>query len=291
MTNLQAGSVKQPGVKTGSNLPKIGTIRKVTPLIGAEILDVDLRKLTPELIAGIRATLLESSVVFFRDQTLTEDEHKALGRAFGKLHIHPLVKTQIATHPEIVVIETDANSTRVAGELWHSDATADPEPPLGSLLYMREAPANGGGDTLFASTAAAYDALSPSMKEFLEGLTAIHDGEQLRVRVNALRNPDERQLFSEHPVVRTHPETGRKCLFVNRVYTSHIVQLTKSESDAVLAYLFAHMEIPQFQCRFKWQTNSIAFWDNRSALHHAVWDYFPQRRFAHRVTICGDRPV
>ena len=291
MPTLQAGSAKRPETKAGSDALKMGAIRKVTPLIGAEILDVDLRKLTPELVAGIRATLLESSVVFFRDQRLTEDELKAVGRAFGKLHIHPLVKTQITAHPEIVVIETDANSTRVSGEVWHSDATADSEPPLGSLLYMREAPANGGGDTLFASTTAAYDALSASMKKFLEGLTAIHDGEQLRRDVKALRNPNERQIFSEHPVVRTHPETGRKCLFVNRIYTSHIVQLTKSESDALLAYLYAHMEIPQFQCRFKWQTNSLAFWDNRSTLHHAVWDYFPQRRFAHRVTICGDRPV
>jgi len=290
LTNLHVGQTQHPGITQGSKVPVVGTVKKLTPLIGAEILDVDLTKLTPELVASIRATLLDNCVVFFRDQHLTIEQHKALGRAFGKLHIHPVARPLMEEHPEITVIQSDENSKMVAGETWHSDASADSEPPLGSLLYMKEVPPNGGGDTLFASTYAAYDALSPAMKKFLEGLTAIHDGERLR-GMNFTRNYLEKLIASEHPVVRTHPETGRKCLFVNRVYTSHIVQLSKPESDALLAYLYAHMEIPLFQCRFKWQPNSIAFWDNRCALHHAVWDYYPQRRYGHRVTICGDKPA
>ena len=161
---------------------------------------------------------------------------------------------------------------------------------MGSILYMKEVPQNGGGDTLFASTYAAYDALSPAMKTFLEGLTAVHDTERLRGVIDIKKSAPEKFAAAEHPVVRTHPETKRKCLYVNGVFTSHIVQLSRSESDAVLAFLYRHQEIPQFQCRFKWEVGSIAFWDNRCTLHHAVWDYYPYRRCGHRVTICGDRP-
>jgi taurine dioxygenase len=155
---------------------------------------------------------------------------------------------------------------------------------------MTVVPENGGGDTLFASTSAAYDALSPAMKRFLEGFTAIHDGERLRGDYS-IKKSSERLIASEHPVVRTHPVTNRKCLYVNRVYTSHIVGLSKPESDAVLAYLYQHMEQAQFQCRFKWRPGSIAFWDNRCTLHLAIWDYYPERRYAERVTLCGERPV
>jgi len=265
-------------------------IETLTPLIGAEILDVDLSQPTAELAALVRSALAEHSVVFFRDQRLTRDQHKAFAALFGKLHVHPITSKQVPGHPEIIPIEADANSTRVAGEVWHSDASADAEPPLGSILYMKEVPPHGGGDTLFASTAAAYDALSAPMKALLDGLTAVHDGERLRDTIE-LRTPERRLMASEHPVVRVHPWSGRRCLYVNRVYTSHIVQLTRAESDALLTYLYQHMEQPVFQCRFKWRPNSIAFWDNRCTLHHAVWDYHPERRYADRVTVCGERPV
>lgn len=271
-------------------MSELTTVKKLTPLIGAEILGVDLREVSEELASEILATFHENSVVFFRDQNLSRDQLKALGQALGKLHVHPLVEVRIPEHPEIVVIESDADTKRVAGEVWHSDASADSEPPLGSLLYMTVVPQNGGGDTLFASTAAAYDALSPAMKSFLDGLTAIHDGERLRGGY-AIKNPNQRLIASEHPVIRTHPATKRRCIYVNRVYTSHIVGLKQAESDTILSFLYQHMEQPQFQCRFKWRPGSIAFWDNRCTLHHAVWDYYPDRRYAERVTLCGERPV
>jgi taurine dioxygenase len=160
---------------------------------------------------------------------------------------------------------------------------------MGSILYMHELPPVGG-DTLFASMHAAYDALSDAMKRFLEGLTAMHEGEHVyRGRYGV---KDEGRVFpkAEHPVIRTHPVSGRKALFVNRGFTTRIVQLQRLESDALLQLLFRHIETPEFQCRFRWRERSVAFWDNRSVQHHALWDYFPQRRHGHRVTIRGDKP-
>jgi taurine dioxygenase len=177
----------------------------------------------------------------------------------------------------------------VAGEDWHSDVSCDPEPPMGSVLYMKELPAVGG-DTLFASMYAAYDALSEPMKRMLEGMTALHRGEHVyrgRYGVN-----DAGRVFpeAEHPVIRTHPVSGRKALFVNRFFTTRIVQLSRLESEGVLGMLYRHIETPEFHCRFRWRVNSVAFWDNRCAQHHALWDYYPQRRHGHRVTIKGARP-
>jgi len=280
---------QMPDILEMRKLANTPAVRSLTPLIGAEISGVDLTDLTPDLVQFIRDALLTHSVVFFRNQALTIEQHKDLGRAFGELLIHPATIPKIPEHPEINVIESGANSKKVAGEVWHSDISSQVEPPMGSILYMKEVPPTGGGDTLFASTNAAYDALSQAMKSFLSGLTAIHDTERLRGGAY-IKNPTERFGFAEHPVVRTHPETKRKSLFVNGVFTSHIVQLSKSESDALLGFLYRHQEAPQFQCRFKWEPGSIAFWDNRCTLHHAVWDYYPHRRYGHRVTICGDRP-
>ena len=265
-------------------------IEKLTPTIGAEIFDVDLRAPSAELIALVHNAFLDNLVVFFRDHKLTIEELKAFGREFGKLHVHPISVPKIPEHPEITLIEAGPSSKIVAGEDWHSDASADHEPPLGSILNIHEVPENGGGDTLFANMYAAYEALSPQIKVLLEGLTAIHDGEKRRAGRNVI-NPSERLIWSEHPVVRTHPETGRKSLYVNRAYTSHIVQLSKAESDALLAFLYQHQESAMFQCRFKWRPNSVAFWDNRCTLHQAIWDYFPQRRYGIRVAICGDKPA
>jgi taurine dioxygenase len=266
-------------------------ISKLTPHCGAEIRGIDLAgPLDDALVRQIEQALAEHTVVFFRNQALTPEQHKAFGRRFGKLHIHPAFPDILEEHPEIMIIRADENSTRVAGEDWHSDVSCDAEPPMGSILHMHEVPPVGG-DTLFASMYAAYEALSAPLKRMLEGMTAIHDGEQA-YRGRYGRNDDAGVVYpkAEHPVIRTHPVSGRKALFVNRIFTRRIVQLARHESDGVLALLFSHVEMPEFQCRFRWQPGSIAFWDNRCAQHHAMWDYYPQRRRGYRVTIKGDKP-
>ena len=263
-------------------------VRKLTPNIGAEVFGVDLGgHIGNQQFDEIRRAFLENQVIFFRDQVMSIDQHKDFGRRFGKLHIHPGPRHPVAGHPEILGIRADETSKRVSGEAWHSDVSCDEEPPLGSILYIHEVPANGGGDTLFASMYAAYDALSDAMKRFLEGLTAVHDG--LPAYGNG-RSPVTHIPRAEHPVVRTHPETGRKALFVNRYFTTHIVQLTPDESAGVLETLYRHAESPVFQCRFAWRANSVAFWDNRCVQHRVVWDYFPHRRNGHRITVAGDKP-
>jgi len=161
---------------------------------------------------------------------------------------------------------------------------------MGSILHLHEVPADGGGDTLFANMYAAYEALSPPLRRLLEGMTAIHDGERVFRGRYAVDDRGREFPRAEHPVVRTHPVTGRKALFVNRWFTDRIVQLKRPESAALLEMLYRHVETPEFHCRFKWRAGSIAFWDNRCAQHHAIWDYYPQRRYGHRVTIAGDQP-
>ena len=190
-----------------------------------------------------------------------------------------------------MIIHADEKSKQVAGEEWHSDVSCDAEPPLGTVLHMHEVP-EVGGDTLFASAYAAYDRLSAPMQGMLEGLTAIHDGEsRYRGRYEGAKDAGKVYPVSEHPVVCTHPVSGRKVLFVNRIFTKRIVQLSERESDGVLRVLFDHIETPEFQCRFRWEAGSVAFWDNRCAQHHAIWDYYPQRRRGLRVTIKGARPA
>ena len=265
-------------------------VDKLTPHAGAEIRGVELSQpLDEPTFKEIHAALIDNGVIFFRDQHITPDQQKAFGRLFGELHMHPAAPRELPEHPEILVIHADENSKHVAGENWHSDVSCDLEPPLGSILYMHELPPVGG-DTLFASMYAAYDALSEPMKRFLEPLTAMHEGEHVyrgRYGVN-----DAGKVFpkAEHPVIRTHPVSGRKALFVNGGFTTRIKQLTRPESNAILTFLYRHVETPEFHCRFRWQVNSVAFWDNRCVQHHAMWDYYPQRRHGHRVTIKGDKP-
>ncbi len=266
-------------------------VRTLTPTIGAEIFGVDLGgEISNQQFQEVHDALLRHQVIFFRDQKMTPEQHKNFGRRFGKLHIHPASPGLVEGHPEILVIKADENSKRVAGEVWHSDVSCDPEPPMGSILYMHQPPANGGGDTMFASMYTAYEKLSEPMKGFLEGLTAVHDGEHVYRGRYGVKDSGKVFPRSEHPVIRTHPETGRKALFVNRGFTTHIKELNRIESDALLGMLYDHAETPEYQCRFKWQPGSVAFWDNRAVMHHAMWDYFPLSRLAHRVTICGDKP-
>jgi taurine dioxygenase len=266
-------------------------IRKSTPNIGAEIFGVDLFKpLGNRQFQEVHDALIDHLVIFFRDQKLDVEQHKALGRHFGKLHMHPAAPSVLANHPEVFVIKSDEKSKRITGEDWHSDVSCDPEPPMGSILYLTEVPPDGGGDTLFANMYLAYETLSEPIRKMLDGLTAIHDGEPLYRGRYGIDDRGKTYPRAEHPVVRTPPVTRRKCLFVNRFFTTRIAGLQKNESDAILNMLFRHVETPEFSVRFEWRPHSIAFWDNRSTQHHALWDYYPNRRYGHRVTICGDKP-
>ena len=267
-------------------------VRPLTPVIGAEIAGVDLGDLDDDGFRAIHEALLTHGVVFFRDQDISIETQKAFGARFGELVVHPN-DPGVDGHPEVMTIHADEGSKRVAGERWHSDVSCDAVPPMGSILRLHAVP-DSGGDTLFASMYAAWEALSDRMKTLLDGLTAIHDGRPYYRDVNRLIGRDDggREYPSaEHPVIRTHPETGRKAIFVNRMFTVRIVDLPALESDALLEFLFAHVERPDFQCRFRWRENSIAFWDNRCTQHHAIWDYWPQTRSGYRVTIRGDRPT
>lgn len=263
------------------------SIRPLTCNIGAEVHGVDLSQpLSDDTVEGIHDALMQHQVVFFRDQQLSHDAHKRLGRYFGELAIHSAV-AGLDDHPEIVRIHADADSNFIAGEDWHSDLSEDPEPPMGSILYLHTVP-DVGGDTLFSSMYAAYDALSPQMKELLDPLTAIHDSNHIYREL--FPNVEKTYPRNSHPVVRTHPVTKRKCLFVNQSKTVRIEGLPKKEGKALLAFLCDHVKNPNFQVRFRWQPNSVAFWDNRCTQHMATWDYFPATRSGFRVTIAGDRP-
>jgi len=263
-------------------------VTRLTPHIGAEIAGVDLsRPLGNRQFQEVHDALMENLVVFFRDQRLTTDQQKDFARHFGKLAVHPVAPREGAD-PEVTMIHADANSKHVAGEDWHTDMSFTAVPPMGSILYLTELPPVGG-DTLFASMYAAYDRLSEPMKKFLAGLTAIHDGEPTFGARGLVPRHGDRFAQTAHPIVRTHPVTGRKLLYVNQEFTTRIDGLGKAESDAILQLLFRHIETPELQCRFRWRKNSVAFWDNRCAQHHAVWDYYPQRRHGTRVTIEDDR--
>ena len=264
--------------------------RRLSPHIGSEIHGVDLRNDLPdETIAEIRANLLERKVVFFRDQTITRCQHIAFARRFGELEIHPATPKD-QSDPEVLRIAHGPDS-RGRENNWHSDVTWRAEPSLGSILRAITVP-DYGGDTLFANMEAAYDGLSPAMKAWVCSLTAVHD--IARVFGKRLgKTPDELHAqypLQEHPVVRTHPETGRRSLYVNTGFTSHIVGLSAKESAWLLDHLYSQAARPEYQCRFSWRPHSMAFWDNRGSQHYAASDYFPEVRVMERVTIAGDRP-
>jgi alpha-ketoglutarate-dependent taurine dioxygenase len=267
-------------------------VDKLTPIIGAQISGIDLAKpLSNRTVDELHRALAENLVIFFRDQHLTPQQHLGFGRLFGELHVHPNAPHEEG-EPALMKIHADKDSPAANGEEWHSDVSCDEEPPMGSILYIKQCPPSGG-DTLFASMYAAYEALSDRMKAYLDGLTAVHDGEHVYRGRYAHAGVGDKPAYprAEHPVVRTHPLTGKKALYVNRIFTTHIVGVPRDEGDAVLAYLFRHAENPLFQCRFRWSENAVAFWDNRCAQHRAMWDYWPHTRSGNRVTIKGERPV
>jgi taurine dioxygenase len=267
-------------------------VRPLSPVIGAEIDGVDLsRDLSNRQFAEIRRALLDHLVIVFRDQTLSAEDHKRFGHRFGRLHVHPLQAMKEGDH-ERLEVKADKDSKTVAGETWHCDVTCDAEPPMGSLLYLTETPEAGcGGDTLFANMYLAYEMLSSPMKAFLAPLTAIHDGAIPWVQGYGYR-PNETFQKNEHPVVVRHRETGRKLLYVNRGFTSHIRQLARFESNGLLELLFRHIETqPALTCRVRWTPNTLVFWDNRCTQHQAIWDYYPMDRGGYRVSIVGERPT
>jgi taurine dioxygenase len=275
--------------------PQIFGYAPLTPTIGAEVRNIDLAKPISEAgLAELRDALLTWKVLFFRDQAITTEQHLAFARLFGALEIHPFAPHKPG-YPEVLAITHDRES-KGRENTWHSDVTWRIEPSLGSVLRALEVP-EVGGDTLFSDMYAAYDGLSDEIKAKIEGRVAVHDFEPFRRGLRA-KGVSEAQIEelnrkfpkAEHPVVRTHPETGRKTIYVNRAFTQSIVGYTREESDALLAYLYAQAAVPEYQCRFRWKKDSLAFWDNRACQHYAVSDYWPAVRRMERVTIIGDRP-
>lgn len=271
------------------------TFRPMAGALGAEIKGIDLtQSLSTEDYKQIRKLLIEHEVIFFRNQDISPAQQKALADSFGPLQTHPAYDT-IEGFPEITILESTAKEpTKI--EAWHSDMTFRQHPPLASMLRSKIVPVRGG-DTVWASMTAAYEDLSGHMQHFLDGLYAVHDfrhgfKESLEEEGGAERlaqavkdNPPV-----EHPVIQTHPESGKKVIFVNSLFTTHIIGMKKTESRAVLDFLFEHIKTPEFTCRFSWEPNCIAIWDNRSTQHKPINDYFPAHRQLHRITIFGDLP-
>ena len=271
------------------------SIRPVTTTIGARVEGVDLREpLGEDMRDAILDALLRHHVLFFRDQDITPDQQVAFAKQFGPISYPPFAP-KYGSNPQYIVLDQTHPRGEGADE-WHSDNTFMAEPPMGSILRAVQIP-EVGGDTCFASAVAAYEALSPAIQRLVDGLTAVHDITKPLLKGIAAGHADvdlaEIQAKwppVEHPVVRTHPVTGAKALFVNRNSTTHIVGLSERENDALLPMLMDHLRSPEFQCRFTWDTNSVAFWDNRTAQHFAVPDYHT-RRVMNRVTIAGEKVV
>jgi taurine dioxygenase len=263
-------------------------VRRIAGALGAEILGVDLSRDFPE--REIRAAFLEHGVVFFRDQKLDPAQFMAFARRMGKPIEYPFVKG-IPGFPEVIEVRKLEHEKHNFGGIWHSDTAYLQEPPMGSMLIAREVPPYGG-DTEFASQYLAYEALSPGMKHLLEGLVGVNSSAKAdvtRTREDMVKG-ETKELVAEHPVVRTHPETGRKALYVNVGHTVRFRGMTEHESAPLLEFLFRHQVKLEFTCRFHWEVGSIAFWDNRCTQHNPVNDYHGHRRVMHRITLAGDRP-
>jgi len=272
-------------------------IHPLSPALGAQISGVDLsRDLTGEQRNVIEQALLDHQVLFFRDQPITPQQQARFAANFGDLHIHPIYPN-VPEQPEVLILDTAVTDVR-DNAIWHTDVTFLPTPALGAVLSAKQVPAYGG-DTLWASGIAAFEALSRPMQALLDGLTATHDFtrsfplERFGNTAEDLARWEETRRKNpplSHPVIRTHPVSGRKALFVNEGFTTRINELEAAESEAILKLLFAHGTRPEFTMRWRWQANDVAMWDNRVTQHYAVDDYRPQRRVMHRATILGDAP-
>ena len=265
------------------------TVRRLTHALGAEVTGLDLsRPLDPALVKEVRDLFHEHQVLFFRGQDIDDVAHRDFAAHFGPLQKFAFLPPVSDEAPEVHAIDIDPSKPKTANsDIWHSDATFLSSPPLGSMLRAVILP-EVGGDTLWASMYAAYEGLSSRLQRLLDGMTAIHDSSN---SVSHARNKVNKDFQpTSHPVVRTHPVTGRKALFVNKIFTTRLEGLTDRENEAVLPLLTDHVRSPDFQVRFHWEPGSIALWDNRCTQHYAVADY-AQRRRMHRVVIDGDVPV
>jgi alpha-ketoglutarate-dependent taurine dioxygenase len=273
------------------------TIEPVSGAIGAAVGGVDLSgPLDESTVADIRNAFLAHHVLFFSDQDLSPEAQVRFGRRFGELDTHPFVEGMEA-HPEVIEIITEPDDRLNFGGGWHSDVTFLEEPDLGSILYAVDVPPFGG-DTLFANQHAAYEALSDTMKGLLDGLVGLHSagpqyaegGYSTLSRSMKTKPVEHADRVTRHPIVRTHPETGEKALYVNPAFTVGIEGMRLDESMALLGYLYTHAVREPFTCRFRWSPGSVAMWDNRSVQHYALFDYRGHRRTMRRITVKGDRP-
>ncbi len=266
--------------------------------IGAEVKGVDFSKpVDAAAAAAINDALMRYSVIFFRDAAMTPAQHVAFGRLFGELTVHPFVP-HLEEFPEVVVLDNHEDNPVFSTDHWHSDETFRVMPPMGSILRCLTRPETGG-ETLWCDMVAAYENLSDKMRSFVSGLEAIHDFKNFRHKFDHLPPRERHAKLAEmeeelpnpvHPLVRTHPVTKRKALFVNEQFTLAIKGMREDESRTLLDFLYAQARIPEYQFRFHWEVNSMVFWDNRPLQHYAANDYYPQRRTMHRVTIKGDKP-
>lgn len=269
------------------------TIRKMTGGCGAEVLGVDLARPSNSDMDLVRQAFVEHGVIFFRDQKLTPEEHIAFARRWGEIDINRFFPAD-SRHPEIAEVRKEKEQKTNIGGGWHTDHSYDPTPAMGSVLVARELPEEGG-DTLFANMYAAYEALSPGLKKTLEGLKAVHSNALAFGAAGFYKSSDQAGGFkgenlvgeAVHPVVVTHPLSGRKALYVNPAFTTHFEGWTPFESQPLLGFLYGHAMRPEFACRFRWREGSVAFWDNRATWHYAVNDYHGERRLLHRITIAG----
>ena len=270
-------------------------LKLLSGALGAELHGVNLAKdLSNDVLKEIRRLLIEHEVIFFRDQDISHEQHKQIAHFFGPLQTHPAYGT-VPDFPEITILESTAEKpTKI--EKWHTDMTFREHPPMGSILRSKICPPSGG-DTLWSSMTSAYEALSQSMKDFLDNLNAEHDFSH--GFKESLAEPGGRERLKDaikdnppvtHPVIQTHPESGKKVIFVNTLFTTKIIELSEDESNSILNFLYDYIKTPEFTCRFSWEPNSIAFWDNRSTQHKPVNDYFPSHRMLERITIDGNKP-
>ena len=269
-------------------------IQKYSPNLGAIITGVDLSKeINEDQFKDIHKAFLDNQVLFFQNQNeILPEIHLKLGKLFGELHVHPAAPS-MPGYPEIFEIHAHKNSKVANGEFWHSDVSCDIKPPLGTMLQLHILPETGG-DTMFSDMYSAYNELSDKYKSLLDGLIAIHESEHLysgRYEDRGVNRDNIKTPVANHPLIRTHPITGKKAIYVNRTFTTGIEGMNKDESSSILEFLFNHCEHVNYQIRYRWNKNDMAFWDNRCTMHRAIWDYWPNERKGRRVTIKGDKPI
>jgi taurine dioxygenase len=276
-------------------------VSRIAGSLGAEVTGVDLSEDLPEEVLGeIRQALLAHCVIFFRDQRLTPETQLAFARRWGEIHLHPYM-AGMDDYPEVLeIVKTPADKKNFGGS-WHSDQAFTPRPAMGTILYGKEIP-SAGGDTLWTNLYAAYEALSPGMQRMLDGLKGVYRGDNFSSHDGKTRkefyadkigmkvvDPGSTQTISTHPLIRTHPETGRRALYVGG-HLHRFEEMTEAESRPLIDFLMQHAARPEFTCRFRWASGSLAFWDNRCTMHFAINDYPAETRIMHRVTVCGDVP-